>query len=107
MPVLLSTGCSKLRVKPAVLRAKHFLIRGRVQGVGYRWFAQRAAERLGVRGYVRNLPGGEVEVRAQAEDNILADFKQEISHGPHASRVSEIVEEDLPVTDDYSSFLIR
>ena len=93
--------------RTCVIQAKHFLVRGRVQGVGYRWFAQRAAQHLGVQGYARNLPGGEVEVRAQADENVLLNFKQELSRGPHAARVSEIVEEDLPVTNDYSSFFIR
>jgi len=90
-----------------VVLAKHFLIRGRVQGVGYRWFVQRAASRLGILGYVRNLPSGDVEVRAQAEEAVLRDFKQELLRGPHSARVHDIVEEDLPLSDDYSSFLIR
>jgi acylphosphatase len=90
-----------------VVQAKHFLIRGRVQGVGYRWFTQRAAERLGIRGYVRNLPSGEVEVRAQADESLLFDFKQELSRGPYGARVNEIVEQDLKVTNEYSSFFIR
>ena len=89
-----------------VIRAKHYLVRGRVQGVGYRWFALRAAERLGVKGYARNLPGGEVEVRAQADDAVLDAFKQELAQGPHAARVSAVIEEDLPVTDNYDSFHI-
>ena len=87
--------------------AKHFLVRGRVQGVGFRWFTQRTAARLNVVGYVRNLPGGEVEVRAQAEENVVVRFKQELAQGPLGARVSEIIEEDLPVTADYSEFLIR
>ena len=87
--------------------ARHFLIRGRVQGVGFRWFTQRTATRLSVVGYVRNLPGGEVEVRAQAEEAVIAGFKQELSRGPAGARVSEIVEQVLPVTADYSEFLIR
>ena len=90
-----------------MVQAKHFLIRGRVQGVGYRWFTQRAAERLGIRGYVRNLPGGEVEVRAQADESLLSDFKQDLLRGPYGARVNEIVEQDLPVTNEYSSFFIR
>ena len=90
-----------------MIRAKHFLVRGRVQGVGFRWFTQRAAVRLKIHGYVRNLPRGEVEVYAQAEESQIADFKQELSRGPFGARVSEIVEQDLPVSGDYSDFLIR
>lgn len=90
-----------------MIQAKHFLIRGRVQGVGFRWFTQRAAARLKIQGYVRNLPTGEVEVCAQAEESQIADFKQELSRGPVGARVSEIVERDLPVSSDYSNFFIR
>ena len=87
--------------------AKQYVVRGRVQGVGYRWFAQRTAERLGVRGYVRNLPGGEVEVRAEGEETILELLKEELQRGPHAARVSEVIEQDLTVTNSYESFFIR
>src|SRR5262249_57105199 len=95
------------RAALSVVQAKHYLIGGRVHGVGYRWFTQRAAERVGICGYARNLPGGEVEVRAQAEESVLYEFKQELLSGPHGARVREIVKQDLPVTNDYSSFFIR
>ena len=90
-----------------MVRAKHYLIRGRVQGVGYRYFALEAAERQGIRGYVRNLPGREVEVHAEAEEAVLELFKRELERGPGMARVTEILENDLPVSGLYSSFLIR
>ena len=90
-----------------MLRAKHFLVRGRVQGVGYRYFALEAAARRGIQGYVRNLRGGEVEVHAEADDVALELFKQELERGPRMARVSEVVENDAPVSGVYSSFLIR
>jgi acylphosphatase len=90
-----------------MLQAKQYLIRGRVQGVGYRYFALRAAERRGIRGFVRNLRGGEVEIHAEAEDEALELFKRELERGPIMSRVTEVVESDLPVSGSYSSFLIR
>jgi acylphosphatase len=89
-----------------MIRAKHYLVRGRVQGVGFRWFVQRAAERLGIVGNVRNLPSGEVEVRAQADESILELFKRELRNGPPSAQVGEVIEQDLPVTDRYSSFQI-
>ncbi len=88
-------------------RAKHYLVRGRVQGVGYRYFALRAAERLGVKGFVRNLYNGEVEVHAEADEVALASFKQELERGPRMGRVTEVVESELPVSGLYASFLIR
>jgi acylphosphatase len=89
-----------------MIRAKRYLVRGRVQGVGFRWFVQRAAERLGIVGDVRNLPSGEVEVRAQADESILDLFKRELRNGPPSAQVGEVIEQDLPVTDRYSSFQI-
>ncbi len=87
--------------------AKHYLIRGRVQGVGYRYFALEAANRYGVRGYARNLPTGEVEVHAEADEAALRLFKQDLERGPRMARVTDVVESDLPVCGTYVSFLIR
>jgi acylphosphatase len=89
-----------------VIVAKHYLVRGRVQGVGYRYFALRTARRLGVNGYARNLATGEVEVRAQADEAVLVQFKQELERGPYAARVREVLEEDLPLNADDGSFYI-
>jgi acylphosphatase len=89
------------------MRARHYLVRGRVQGVGYRYFALAAAEQLGIRGYARNLGSGEVEIHAEGDDAALTRFKEELRRGPRMARVSEVIEEDLPATGSYSSFLIR
>jgi len=89
------------------MRAKHYLIRGDVQGVGYRYFTKGVAERLGVKGFVRNLHTGEVEVVAEADDVTLNLFKVELERGPRMARVTGIVEKDLPQSGTYSSFLIR
>jgi acylphosphatase len=86
--------------------ARNYRIRGRVQGVGYRYFAQRIALRLGVRGWVRNLPNGNVEVHAEADSAILATFREELERGPSMSDVDEVIEEAAR-TDHYSSFEIR
>ena len=88
-------------------RAKHYLVRGQVQGVGYRYFALEAAQRHQIRGYVRNLRGGEVEIHAEGEEPALELFKQELKEGPPMARVTNIEEHDLPVSGLYSSFLIR
>lgn len=89
------------------MRAKQFVIRGDVQGVGYRYFAKGAAERLGVKGFVRNLRSGEVEVHAEADDLTMALFKQELERGPRLARVTGIAEKDVAVSGVYSSFVIR
>ncbi|HEY2384434.1 MAG TPA: acylphosphatase [Terriglobia bacterium] len=89
------------------MRAKRYVVRGGVQGVGYRYFTKGVAERLGVRGFVRNLPSGDVEVHAEADDVTLGLFRLELERGPRMSQVSEIIEKDVPVSGTYSSFLIR
>jgi len=86
--------------------ARHYRIRGRVQGVGYRYFARRTALRLGVCGFVRNLPDGDVEVHAQAGAVILREFRAELERGPASSDVREIVEGAATPTPGYSSFEI-
>jgi acylphosphatase len=78
-----------------------------VQGVGYRYFVQGVAERLGVTGFVRNLPVGDVEVHAEADDVTLNVFKLELERGPRFAAVTEVVESDVPASGLYSSFLIR
>lgn len=89
------------------MRAKHYLVRGDVQGVGYRYFAKGVAERLGVKGFVRNLHSGEVEVHAEADEITLALFRTELERGPRMANVTGVAEKDVPVTGTYSSFLIR
>jgi acylphosphatase len=90
-----------------MLRAKHYLVRGRVQGVGYRYFVLQAAHRLGVTGFVRNLHTGDVEVYAESDDAKLNLFKRELQRGPGMARVDELRENDVPATGSYSSFQIR
>jgi acylphosphatase len=89
------------------MRAKHYLIRGDVQGVGYRYFAKGAAERLGVKGFVRNLHAGDVEVYAEADDASLGLFRLELERGPRMAQVTELIEKDVPISGTYSSFFIR
>jgi acylphosphatase len=87
-------------------QAKRFYVTGRVQGVGYRFFAQLAAERLGVSGYVRNLYDGRVEVYAIGDASELRSLHADLKKGPsHAfvEAVSEVDAELLPqFTSDFS-----
>jgi len=86
--------------------ARLYRIRGRVQGVGFRFFTQRTASRLGVRGWVRNLPDGDVEVHAEASANVLQHFRAELERGPRFSEVREITEMTMEPAP-FSSFDIR
>src|SRR5262245_14731301 len=100
----LSSGCYNL---PRIMRAKDFVISGRVQGVGYRYFAQEAAMRHGIRGFARNLFNGDVEVHAEGDEASLEQFKAELQRGPRMSHVTKVVETEAAVTGNYSSFQIR
>jgi len=87
--------------------ARRFLISGRVQGVGFRYFAQRSAARHQVRGYVRNLEDGRVEVFAQGPEPVVKAFRDDLAAGPSFSEV-EKVEEIVADTDTaYGSFRIE
>ena len=65
----------------------HVRVAGRVQGVGFRWFIREEARRLGVAGWVRNLPTGEVEVLAEGDDDALTTLARVIGKGPPGARV--------------------
>ncbi len=73
----------------------HFLVRGRVQGVGFRWFVHREAAELGLRGTVRNTDTGEVEVIAAGDPATLAELRAELRKGSRGSRVDAVIEHEL------------
>jgi acylphosphatase len=73
----------------------HFLIKGRVQGVGFRWFVQREAGELELRGWVRNTEDGDVEVVATGEPEDLAELRSCLHRGPRGSRVDHVIEHNL------------
>ena len=72
------------------MTALRYLLRGRVQGVGFRWFARSAAVTLGLRGWVRNLADGSVEVVAAGAPDALASLERSLRNGPPGARVSEV-----------------
>ncbi len=87
--------------------ARKFLIRGEVQGVGYRFFAQRAAARHQVVGYVRNCPDGTVEALAEGPENRVEAFKHDLAAGPQWAVVDQLEEINLEPTGSYSAFRIE
>ena len=87
--------------------ARRFVIHGRVQGVGFRWFTQRAAAREGVTGYVRNLPDGTVESYAEGEAEAMTRFERAVRSGPPGGRVKSVnVEIEDPI-GGYKDFSVR
>jgi acylphosphatase len=84
----------------------HLFISGRVQGVGFRAHTQREAERLGVNGWVRNLPDGRVELVAEGEPAPVDQLVNWCQSGPNRARVSDVrVEREAPAGE--SAFSIR
>lgn len=81
------------------MQAVRLTVKGRVQGVGFRYFACRRAEELGVIGWVRNLPNGDVEAHAQGEPEALTKFSAALHSGPAMAYVLDVTEEQAPVGD--------
>jgi acylphosphatase len=74
---------------------QHFLVKGRVQGVGFRWFVHREAAEIGLRGWVRNTEDGHVEILAAGEPDQLEDLQLALAKGSRGSRVDEVIEHTL------------
>ncbi len=73
----------------------HFLVTGRVQGVGFRWFVHREAQELELKGWVRNTDEGAVEVLAAGDAEDLAELKESLERGPRGARVDRVIEQKL------------
>ena len=86
----------------------HFLVQGRVQGVGFRWYVNREASELGLRGWVRNTEEGDVEVVASGNEADLAELRSSLRRGPRGARVDRLVEHYLDDKEaaELSSFRI-
>ena len=87
--------------------AKKFLITGQVQGVGYRFFAQRAAARHQVLGHVKNCADGSVEVIAEGAPGEVEEFKKDLVTGPQWSRVEQVEEINVEPSGQYAGFRIE
>jgi acylphosphatase len=73
----------------------HFLVKGRVQGVGFRWFVHREAAALELHGWVRNTEDGHVEVLAAGDPEPLAELARALRRGSRGSRVDAVIEQEL------------
>ena len=88
-------------------QARRFVVRGRVQGVGFRWFVEREAHVLGVSGWVRNNADGSVEVLAQGTRDQLLGLRSRLRQGPRAARVDEVEESEVGPVAGLTSFRIE
>jgi acylphosphatase len=87
--------------------ARRFLISGRVQGVGFRYFTRLEGQREGLQGSVRNRPDGRVEVECEGEPDAIARFEHALREGPPGARVDEVFAESIPTGLREQSFSIR
>lgn len=84
-----------------------FYARGRVQGVGFRWFVQRVAKLHSVHGYVRNLSDGSVYILAEAEEHVLESFRLQVEAGAGIVRVDELEVNKIDSAKKYHEFEIK
>jgi acylphosphatase len=89
------------------IKTYNILISGRVQGVGFRYFAVSVAEKYDVRGYVTNKRDGKVEIVCQGEEEELQSFMEEVKKGPAFSVVTDTVMEEIPEEKKYNTFDIK
>lgn len=87
--------------------ARRFLIGGQVQGVGFRFFAEQRAAIEGIHGWVRNLPDGRVEIRAEGEHDSINRFEAALRRGPSGARVEEFAVEPDVIAGRATGFSIR
>ena len=88
-------------------QAKHIVVHGRVQGVGFRYFVQHCGTRLGLAGNVRNSPDYSVEIIVEGDSTRIEQFLKEVRKGPPMSRVERVETHEIAVTGDYGSFQIE
>lgn len=87
--------------------ARRFLIRGRVQGVGFRWFTHDVARREGVTGWVRNLPDGRVEALVEGDADAVTRVERAVRTGPPGARVETVAVDSEDAAGAYHDFSIR
>jgi acylphosphatase len=85
----------------------HIIVSGLVQGVGYRYFVQRYAAKLGLAGYARNLVTGEVEVETQGERGMIEELIKQLKIGPRAASVDRVAVDWLEVDPQMKDFYVE
>jgi acylphosphatase len=89
------------------VQARRFVVRGRVQGVGFRWFVEREAHILAIAGWVRNNADGSVEIMAQGTRDQLLGLRSRLREGPRAARVDAVEESEAKTAVGVTSFRIE
>jgi len=89
------------------IQARRFVVRGRVQGVGFRWFVEREAHMLGIAGWVRNNSDGSEEVLAMGSRDQLSGLRSRLQQGPRAARVDDVEEHEAKPISGLTRFRIE
>ena len=89
------------------IQTRKYVVRGRVQGVGFRWFVEREARLLGLSGWVRNNSDGSVEVLASGTADQLSALRSRLHQGPRAARVDNVDESDAQSVAGLKTFRIE
>jgi acylphosphatase len=97
----------RYNLHPEMRIARRFVISGRVQGVGFRWFARDAAMREGAAGWVMNLPDGRVEAFVEGDEEAVTRVERALRSGPPGGRVQHVTVIDEDPTGNLTSFAIR
>jgi acylphosphatase len=92
---------------PTDVQTRKFVVRGRVQGVGFRWFVEREAKTLGISGWVRNNSDGSVEVLASGTQEQLFGLRSRLQQGPRAARVDNVEEAEAKPVAGLNTFRIE
>jgi acylphosphatase len=87
--------------------ARSYIVRGRVQGVGFRWFVDYEARQLGLAGWVRNNMDGTVEVLAMGSEEQQSALRSKLQRGPRAARVDEVRESPAEPVAGLTTFRIE
>jgi acylphosphatase len=96
-----------LSISSSVRIARKYIVSGRVQGVGFRWFVETTASREGVHGWVRNLPDGRVEASAEGDAEAIERFERALRHGPPAARVDDVEVDAVAPTGRDTGFIVK
>jgi acylphosphatase len=97
----------RLEMTAVETHARLYLVSGRVQGVGFRFFVEREARTLRLKGYVRNLDDGRVEVYAIGDERSFRALRRKLESGPAGARVESVAEREAPRKDNYREFSIE
>lgn len=89
------------------LSSARIIVKGIVQGVGYRFFVERVAPEYNLRGYVKNLDNGDVEVLVEGEKGLILDFVKELQIGPRSAKVTDLRLQWLPYQQKFDHFGIE